>query len=635
MTPENPHPLWLNSSNLSRLRRRVRENGVVGQFYQHALDVYAQIRESNLPSDHPGMPRKVVEKETFRVYEKLEVAAFLAVVDENKEAAELASSLMVDALHWDTLSDLGRSDQAIHLAQVYSWCFPFWSEEMRTRTEDFLLALAKRLQPGASDCQGNPDNPFNNWYGVTQGGAGLAALAILHRRPEAALILDRCRERVTSYLANYGEEGISYEGIGYGCYALHGWGPLVLALRECGQDVTTWAPGLARATRFIAALCVARQSPSEIIDDDSERPAGSRLTWNDDGTGLPAGRHLGLLYALGQPEWQPTIEAYWATCRQPGELPIGNRGSGFSWLAIYWPESLGDQAPDRAALPPALFDKRLGWTVFRNRYQDAEDCVLGVYAKAYHPGGHSHEDVGSWRLYGLDGGWSQGGGQNKTAPVYQSTILKNGFQTPSEGGKGVTEGRVSYHRADPDGSGVVNVRMGKVYRSLVVDRNFAIDFSGRGGVPTVLGIFDDLWDREVVDWSWTLCFENDLEYQPWPEENGFILRQPRNGATAAFRMITPAGIDFKLVEGEPTQRTFSGGFTKHYYGSRYIEAKVRADKAAFFTVVTLQKGEIPPLTVTGEGEDARVRLGDLDIYRQKGKWYHGPVRIEPTGPAVQ
>ena len=629
MTETPVHPLWLTPETLTALRQRITREGVVQRLYQHALSALERFVAEESASPGEDEPKTVREEQTNLLYERMEVAAFLALVDDHREAAEWAWRWTARALKWETQSDLGRADQAVHVGQAYSWCRTYWTPEACAETEDWLLAMATRLQPVNSDCKGNPDNPFNNWYAVTQGGAAVAALAILDHRPEAELLYRRSRERVQSYLTNYGEEGVSYEGIGYGCYAMHGWGPLVLALKVRGEDLTRFTPGLRRASRFIASVAVARRSPAEVIDEeDSARTPGSRLTWNDDGTGLPGGRILGLLYAFGEPAWQPTIEAHFASCRHPGELPIGARGSGFSWLALFWPPELGTAAPDPAALPLSLYDKRLGWTVFRNRYQDAEDCVLGVYAKAYHPGGHSHEDVGSWRFYGLDGGWSQGGGQNKTAPIYQSAILKNGQQYISEQRVRATEGQISYHAAYPDGSGVVNVRMAKVYNCLIADRNFAIDYSGRAGVPVVLGLYDELWDREEADWSWTLCLESDLLFEPWPEENGFILRQPRNGASAAFRFLGPEKLTFTLVEGPPTQRTFSGGTVRNYRGSRYIEARVRAVKTAFFAVATFQKGEIPELLRQGTDKEPEARLGGVRIYRQQGKWYHGPVRIE-------
>ncbi|MCC5790072.1 MAG: hypothetical protein JJT75_10570 [Opitutales bacterium] len=615
--------LWLTHDRLQRLRRNAASPGPVSSLVKLARErVEAYLSAGNFPDE---------EESHSGAKQLLEAFCLIYVLEKDQKIGEAAGLISEGLLAQDIKADLGRADRAVHLAMAYNWCGESWSVERRQKIGEGLLQAALQVQPENSDCGGNPDNPFNNWWAVTHGGAGVAALAIRDEFPEAGEILEKSLERIEAYLLQLGDEGISYEGIGYGLYALYGCGPLVWAAETAlRKDLTRWGGGLKNAARFVAGLLVPRYRPQEISGVSQPGGFGSRPSWNDDGAAPPSGRQLALLQYFAAKETRFDFANLLASYQPKNNFGAKGDKAGVAFLALSWSETLEDREPLPAeeVVPRVLVDKRLGYGVFRNGFVGAEDCVLGVYAKCYHPGGHCHEDAGSFRLMGLDGGWSQCGGQNKTAPVYQSVVLKNGRQRPEGGKFGGKEGRISYLRAEPDGSAMINMRLNQVYQSPIADRHLAVDYSEKAGVPMVVALVDQMLDKEECEWTWTLCFENDLEYEPWPEANGFLLRQPRNGATCAWRFAAPLDLSFELVQGEPTKRNFAGGMVKHYVASRYVQTKVSGKGADFFAYATVQHGTPPEAVQEGSGLQSRIRIGGAEIFFQHGKWYHGPVRIQ-------
>jgi hypothetical protein len=521
--------------------------------------------------------------------------------------------------------DLGAAAQLLAGVMAHDLCATAWSLAPRRAVVARLGELARRLA-GTALSRGNPDNPFNNWWGVTHSAVALTALALGRVDPSLRALGPLADERVRTYLLNYGDHGHYYEGTGYGFYALSHWAPYVLAARRVtSRDPAAASPGLARLPALVHALTVARPQVADAASDEPAAPRlGMRVAWNDDGGQWPGGGVAALLLALASPADRPGLR--WLHDRLGG--PRGDRADasprGALWQLLYYPATTPARRPRQ---PLHCHDQRTGLVVFRNRYHDAHDCVFAAYAKSYHGGGHVQEDLGSWRLQGLGAGWAQAGGQAKAAAPFQCVVTRDG--RPNDG----RHGQVSYlaPAARPGHGGSVSLRLGPASGSRIWDRHFAVDFSGDGGVPAVIGLVDECGHEAEAEWTWSLCFERHLRFVPLPRENGFKLVAP-DGATLALRFGAPAALRFQLHLSPPSERRFSNGQHRVYPGVPYVTATVRAARVTFAAVATLHPGRPPPLRWRAHSpeEPPEARVAGRRVRLARGKWFHGPLRIEPA-----
>jgi hypothetical protein len=521
-------------------------------------------------------------------------------------------------------SDLGRASDALHAVLVWDWCRSAWTPEERDEIGRWLVKTALSFEVAN---KGNPDNPFNNWWGVTHSAAGLCAMAVQGEYSGAEVILTRARERVRSYLTNYGDRGHYYEGTGYGAYSMSQWGPFITAARHAdGIDLLEYCPGLHWLPSTVHAMTVIRPARSDSEPPASPPGTGMRISWNDDGGQASHNGDIPIMFALAPREQLPALR--WFYDRIQGEL--GDRTfaagwCGLAWSLLYYPSDIPAAVPE-GLLPKTVVDNRNGLIIFRNRYRDADDTVFGAYAKAYKGGGHQHEDAGSWRLMSHGHLWAMAGGQAKTGPESQCALIKNpgnAHELPTKG-KHKT-GQVSYITRSDDGeTASVDLRITGCYEARLVDRKFALDFSGRSGADVLLACLDTVWDHQDADWAWTLSFDQAL--RPELGDSWFKLHA-HDGTSLLARWISPQGVSLSLNPGQPTERTFANGHTIHYPAVPAIMARHRGTKFDYFCIMTITRGTHPECHIEGQGGDAVVRVGPRVVRLQKGTWYHGPVRI--------
>ncbi len=601
-----PSRLWFSPATLPRLRERARR----GWFREvaSAAEAFAQ--------ENPPAERDLL-------HGWIEASALTHVLSGEPAGARRTGEVTLAMLQGPSRSDLGRAAQAQAGAIAYDLCAHAWTAAMRKAVAGELIALANRL--ASTDLSSdNPDNPFNNWWGVTHSAAGLAALCIDGEHTGAGETLALSRDRVRTYLLNYGDRGHYYEGTGYGCYALSFWGPYVLAERQRGEfDPAALSPGLGWFGVTLAAMTVARPH----IDDSLGKPGaktGMRILWNDDGGGYPAGGIGALSAALAPEPFRPGLR--WMLDRLSG--PLGDnsataRQRGLLWTLLFTPDEPSRSTTSRPpALPRFLHDQRTGLVLFRNRYQDADDTVVGIYAKTYHGGGHTHEDMGSWRWQGLGAGWAQGGGQAKPEAVFQCVVQRNG--QPNNG----RHGQISYLSPAADGhGGSVSLRLGPSAGTRMLDRHFLVDFSGASGADALLAVLDQCMDNEESDWTWSLCFERHLECTLATGGRAFTLRDPASGATCQATLLSPAKATFTLHEGPGTERRFSEGSVRQYPGARYLTATARGKRVEFFVIFTQQRGPAPAVRLRAGTPGPQAEVGTALVGLQRGKWYQGPLRL--------
>lgn len=554
--------------------------------------------------------------------------ALLGLIEDDPARGPAMLEGMRLLLPYDHQSDLGRAMAGMALLTGWDFGRRFWSKEERQEVAEGLRDFAFGFD---NIHEGNPDNPFNNWWGVTHSTGGLCSLALLEYFPECAAQLDRQKERIRTYLLNYGDRGYYYEGTGYGNYAMSHWGPFVLAVRNVqGEDLADLSPGIAHLPETTSAMTLGAPLRSDSDLEMPEADRGMRVFWNDDG-GQAAGAGLyGLYFALAPKEKVRALKGFFDRLKgEAGDDSWVRRDQFSIWTALFYPWDQIAQEP-AGALAERILDRLTGMIIWRNRYQDNDDAVLGIYGKTYHGGGHWHNDAGSFRLGAFQGFWSQAGGQAKGGPEYQSCLLLNERISPEEQGKSGELGKISYYAPSPEG-GSVSLSLRSAYRAKRVDRHFAADFSGRVGAPVLVALYDRLWNETDDLWSWTLCFERRLHLEARPDWNGFRLEDEDTGYSLAARFGQPTQVTVQECEGPATKRTFSTGGTRHYPGARYVRIdQTGFEQVDFFVILTVQQGDPPPVQFAGEGLEATAELAGHTVRLHHQRWFEGPLRIEPT-----
>ncbi len=298
--------------------------------------------------------------------------------------------------------------------------------------------------------------------------------------------------------------------------------------RDCSShdDVTAFLP------RRLMPFVYAAEGPPQVqaINGDATFFMNGWFETRDAGPECFA-----LLHPLSPPAFQPAL--LWAWNRHVGVrsaedsakilVPGGLRGASdrsgkaveYNTFPVYafvhYP--LGVEAkPPAACLPLTWAAPGQGWYCFRNRWQDGDDAVVQVFAKARMVKDFSPANAGAWRVLALGREWVVGPRDHDGARGTESVVVLPDRRDLNDQACGV----VTWSSTQPDGSGGVTIDLDQVYASartvgkgrapLYSDpgsvllapnlassgisgrRAFAVDFSGKCGAPVLLAVLDEV-----------------------------------------------------------------------------------------------------------------------------------------------
>lgn len=552
--------LWFDAAGMAEVRRRAAAG--------HALTrgILARCRAEADPTGPRGIG----------------ALAAIALAEADAAAADrLAEHLLSTSAY---RQDLGLAHRCLQLAIAHECCAGLWDDRRRDAIRAQAAALVGQLRHRTSSH--NPHAVQNNWWGVTHGGALLAAL-IGGGEEEVRWALGRC----LAFCQHFGPAGLYHEGLGYQLYTLSHLLPALTAAHGRGlvdlAEACPWLPRLAESV-------FAATSPRPAVTDSTEPASGygMMLSWNDAGLAWGSGIVSPLMLAWAEPTRRPALAA-WSLALEGG--PQGGWwGEWEGWpIALALPPDAWLAATAEAKpLRRHVCDSRQGLAIFRDRWQDGDDAVLGCYARTSHAGGHSQDDGGSVRFMALGHDWIIGGGQNRPDAAWQSVVIP-----AARGRRKAGLGAVLWDEASPDG-GVFAMDLRKVSDSYH-ERYIALAGNGRLGQPAVVALLDLIDDHLDRAWTWRITHPADLVLSLDADGRGFAL-QADDGALARFRFLGAAPTAIRRESTPASRRTYSNGVAKDYPPRPVVAADFApAPHLAILVGIAVGRGDVPVPTSAG------------------------------------
>jgi hypothetical protein len=523
--------------------------------------------------------------------QRLAVGAWAALALAEGDAASarrLADLLLAEEAY---PQDLGLAHRGLQLAVAHECCAGLWDEPRLQAIRAAAGGLVDRLRHATSSH--NPHSVQNNWWGVTHGGILLAAM-ISRREEETRWALGRC----LAFTQHFGPAGLYHEGLGYQMYTLSHLLPALAAADRCGLvDLPGEFPWIRRLAESLYSFTSLRPAVS-----DSTTPTegfGMMLSWNDAGLTWSSSNVSPLMLAYADPDRRAAL-ADWSLRLEAGEaaqLYAGWEGWPF---ALALPPDLWSDGTTARPLRTHVCDHRQGLAVFRDRWQDGDDALLGCYARATHIGGHSHDDAGSVRLMALGQDWIIGGGQARGDAAWQSVM------TPDEAGPRKPGcGSVLWDETR-DSGGIFAVDLRRASHAYH-ERYAALAGNSSLGVPAAVALLDLVDDHLGRPWTWRITHAPGQRMEPDGDGAGFRLLA-QDGTQASFRFIGQIPSAIRCESTGDSQRTYSNGLSVAYPGRPVVAAAFPARKHLVVQVAIVVTRGAGPAISRGEGLD--IAIGD-------------------------
>lgn len=337
-------------------------------------------------------------------------------------------------------------------------------------------------------------------------------------------------------------------------------------------------------------------------------------------------------FAATAPDYQPA--ALWAWNQllgiNRGELAEFDSARTAALTLVNYPLDAKPRPPEEV-LPAAIRDRQKGGYVFRDRSRPNSDLIAQVYLKSdLRRAAWWYVGDGTFRIDGLGHAWAVKGAQHKHQ--VQDRRFENVVQFPEDAIGGFGGEEIAFQAAT-DGSGSISASLNRSYRGQkTVDgkrlkpinlygefleentedlgirgvRAFAADYSGLAGVPGLFVVADRLSGGGSKIWQMVTPAEHDLTI----DGNTFTLTAP-DGTNLHGSFIAPTNVTLAPLSNQTFEYSnLKGQPQKNTVPLRGIQA---TGGNTFFVVMTLQRGEAPPVQVSGSGLAAKVTVGKQAI----------------------
>jgi hypothetical protein len=515
--------------------------------------------------------------------------------------------------------DIHRATRLLGIALTYDLCYDAWDEEFRRLVAEYLDVAAADLADGvyqgfAMDAEAFDPAPWGHRSAIRMASAGCAALAVLgdagadgRPLPDAARVASAAEHHVATYLRmGITQSGTGLEGPFYKDFALAGG---VLQFLQASRAAAGRDLAVANPMLLAGSILQTRPQGEGALDfglaSISIQASG---LWP---VGLGAAPQ-GLLPALK-----------WCFDRDVGLAGKRHFGCAYPYQAAYalanYPFDV-EARPPGEALPLMVDDTDQGHFTFRDRWQDADDVLIGLYLnlQSMPPVRMSEGDLsaGALNVTGLGGAWLRGfAGPRRLNDAAGADLLYSRVEgrqalvgmdltpcyttAPERPRRGrareaplvrlprrlptAEEVRQFLSPARPAGPPPGETQQAAPETpkpNFRMVRHVAVDLSGDCGSPVLMAIVDRC---EGIEGPWR------------------VLLPAKLAASEPGRFVCgdPAGPTLTGWIAAPTRARLSGG--------------TLPAAGEYFVVMTLQPGPPPAAAVEGEGLAATIALGGRTV----------------------
>ncbi|MFC5804120.1 hypothetical protein [Streptomyces formicae] len=456
-------------------------------------------------------------------------------------------------------SPLETANAAAPLATAYDWAYPGWTEQQRAEAQKVLQRVAAYLEVAYHPNFALPAKQ-SNWTAVVRGAELVLRLAVrgdgpfdLQEDRLPQLVDEVGRHLDTAYSDNgWDQEGTDYFSYGLGVGALGITGSVdagIGALKEKWQRP---------------------QFAGLIMHSISAQADRSRLQW---GVGYGSGSVPIPGFVFTQVPADQRAAWLWQY-----EKTVG--GGGGTYGLLNYPYGTTPQDPDEGprAVRAAILDDHVGSFLFRSRYQDKDDVLVGLQNRNEHHIGWNGSDTFGLSVIGQDAVWARQPGKDYGKPELFSKPLVDGKVEPAVG-----KGRTLESRAyEGQGGGFVSLDGSGNYQLDRARRDIAVDLRPVGGADSVIAVHDAFADDTSHTYAWQLSPEAGTTITFGETESGaktFLFKRgdgwlkgwildPEGAELSvekgAFKVVrTGTEADFRVVlavgKGAPSTATAEGG----------------------------------------------------------------------------
>lgn len=501
----------------------------------------------------------------------------------------------------------------------------FWAKLAKCTEEEALGWQAARASVAAADAECGA-----NWRQELERKTGRNLDAWAYARMAAY-------KAEKYFLRGLGDFGWDQEG-GYTRHAFH----LAMPFAHCFRN--TFGRDIRGADRMGKSLALA--SACTIFSED-----GARMQTYSSGGGPMDLTLFARGFSLVPEPLRPAVLWTWnradALARKEKYKDVNSIIARYDSLSavmrfINVPPTLAERNPAEI-LPRVVVDKQKGGYVFRNRWQDGDDCVVQLFANSNTPGGTwSSQEGGDLRIDDLGVSWAvrgQGYGQGSWREVLDSSAQQSMVDVAEQYLGGRAQAQTTFFSPEKDGSGVVSLDMSDIYihypkKEVVTTdsrgrkrtsieasgeatdlgiravRSLGVDYSGGCGAPCMVVLADRLTGTQGSN-AWT--FVTEKEHVVSLSNNVFVIAAT-NGATLRGVVVRPENVKMGTADSEFGHEINYHGGHSHTRFRRTLVKAFGADKDQdFLVVMTIQRGEAPAVSVAGSGASATVTVGKRKV----------------------
>ncbi|MFF3839149.1 hypothetical protein [Streptomyces sp. NPDC001930] len=568
------HPrMGVTDERLTAIRDAIQQSGTPRSTYDGLVSRVAK----GLPGYNyrPGEAQAALAHDAALLYQVTQdptyaTIAYDAVVESGRTMPFVNGTAHAGAAALET------ANAATPLATAYDWAYQAWSEEQRTEAQKVLQRVAAYLEVAYHPNFALPTKQ-SNWTAVVRGAELTLRLAVRGDGP-----FDLQEERLPQLIDEvgrhldtaYSDTGWDQEGLDYFGYGLGVGAPGVTGSIDAG----------------IGALKEKWERPrfaNLLLHSVSAQADKARLQWGVTTTtgAVPV---PGLIFTQVPADQR----AAWLW---QYERTVGAGGGTYGLL--HYPYGVAPQDPDEApvSVRTALLDDHVGSYLFRSRYQDKDDVLVGVQNRNENHIGWGGSDTFALSLVGQDVTWAQQPAKNTARPELFSKPFVDGRPEPVVG-RGRTLGARAYAG---QGGGFVSLDGSANYRIGTARRDIAVDLRPVGGADSVVAVHDAFADTVAHTYAWQLSPEAGTAITLGATESGAttFLFKKGDGWLKGW-VLNPEGAELSVDKG----------------AFRVTRSGTTAD---FRIVVAVGKGAAVPTAVT---EGSTLLLGDAayDLADLKG-----------------